>query len=108
MLPNPVLKKDRNSKLPNAKIHDGAPAPILDKDIISVLVENSLPLTTICHVKPEIFYMLSRAQVAENYISFGEMGSTLWERIRIHKQHTNQPEYCKLKVSEHFVLSGKK
>lgn len=84
-----------------------APAPLLDKDIILVLVENSLPLTKTCHVKPEICYMLSRTQVAENY-TFWETGSTLRKRIRILNQHINQPEYRKLSVSEHLDLCGKK
>lgn len=28
--------------------------------------------------------------------------------LKVHKRHINQPEHCKLKVSEHFALCGKK
>lgn len=65
---NPISKKNRSLKLPNARIRDVALVPISNKDIISILVGNSLSLTTTCRVKPEIYYMLSRAQVAGNYI----------------------------------------
>ena len=36
----------------------------------------------------------------------GETGTTLRTRIRIHKQHINQPEYRKMKLSEHLDICG--
>lgn len=53
-----------------------------------------------------LLYVITCSGCGELYI--GETGSTLRERIRIHKQHINQPEYRKLKVSEHLDLCGKK
>ena len=51
-----------------------------------------------------LIYCIICGGCEEFYI--GETGSTLRTRIRIHKQHINQPEYRKIKLSEHLDKCG--
>lgn len=53
-----------------------------------------------------LIYVITCSGCGELYI--GETGNTLRERIRIHKQHINSPEYRKIKLSEHLDVCGKK
>jgi hypothetical protein len=52
-----------------------------------------------------LIYCIKCGGCKEFYI--GETGSTLRTRIRIHKQHINQPDYRKNKLSEHPDICGK-
>ena len=51
-----------------------------------------------------LIYCIICGGCEEFYI--GETGSILRTRIRIHKQHINQPEYRKIKLSEHLDKCG--
>lgn len=51
-----------------------------------------------------VIYNITCSGCKEFYI--GETGTTLRTRIRIHKQHVNQPEYRKIKLSEHLDICG--
>lgn len=51
-----------------------------------------------------VIYNITCSGCNEFYI--GETGTTLRTRIRIHKQHVNQPEYRKIKLSEHLDICG--
>ena len=53
-----------------------------------------------------VIYVITCSGCGELYI--GETGSTLRERIRVHKQQINVPQYRKLKVSEHLDVCGKR
>lgn len=51
-----------------------------------------------------VIYVITCSGCGELYI--GETGSALRERIRVHKQQINVPQYRKLKVSEHLDVCG--
>lgn len=51
-----------------------------------------------------VIYNITCSGCKEIYI--GETGTTLHTRIRIHKQHVNEPEYRNIKLSEHLEICG--
>ena len=52
-----------------------------------------------------VLYILACAGCGEQYV--GETGRTLRDRVTLHRQHINHPEYRTLVVSKHIKMCGK-
>lgn len=70
-----------------------------NKDFIIILITVNMS----CASK-HVLYNITCSGCKEIYI--GETGTTLHTRIRIHKQHVNEPEYRNIKLSEHLEICG--
>lgn len=58
-----------------------------------------------CETK-NLIYVITCPGCNEFYI--GETSTTLRARIRVHKQHINNPQYRQIKLSEHLDICGKR